>query len=153
MEKLASEKEKITQRIAKLEMKERLIREKERKQFTKQLIKLGEFVSKAEIDQLDPEVLLGALLDIKDLSSNADKMKQWKEKGKYFLEVDVELNPQPLIISSASDLPIEIKSALRERKFRWNQFRHEWYGYGKIEELQEFLTGQNANVEIVGSED
>lgn len=148
-----SEKEKLAQKFAKLEMKEKLIKEKERKLRTKRLIELGSIITSAGLDDLEKEILLGAFLEIKNLSGKDGKINDWREKGKGFLKTDEELNPQPLIISFASELPGEIKTALKKKKFKWNQFRREWYGYGKKEELEKSLSGLNANVEVASAEE
>ena len=143
-----SEKEVLAQKIARLELKEKLIREKERKLKLKRLLELGDIVAKAEIDHLDVETLLGAFLEIKALSAKEERVEKWKAFGKESLDIDKVLNPQPLIVSFESELPMNIKIALRQKKFRWNQFRREWYGYGKKDDIEEFLKGQKANVEI-----
>lgn len=153
MAEVVSEKERLAQKFAKLEMKEKLIKEKERKLRTKRLIELGSIITSAGLDDLEKEILLGALLEIKNLSDKDEKINDWRVKGKEFLKTDEELNPQPLIISFASELPGEIKIALKQKKFKWNQFRNEWYGYGKKEDLEGFLNAQKATVEIAGSKE
>ena len=145
------EKEKIAQKMAKLERKEKIIRKKEQKFRHKQLIQLGTLINKANISHLDPETLMGAFLEIKDLATKKDQIEKWKSKGLSSLAVERETNPQPLIISLESELPIEIKAELRQKKFRWNPFRREWYGYGKKEDLESFLKGYKPHVEIATS--
>ena len=151
MDSLSLEKEKIAKRMAKLEMKERLLREKERKHHTRHLIQLGELIHKAQIDHLDPETLLGALQEIKDRCSSQESIQQWKEKGQAHLTETANSQSQPLIISLCPNLTDEIISILRKQKFKWNRFRNEWYGHGKIDDIRQCLKGQTANVEIANT--
>ena len=145
---LVSEKEKLVQKKLKLEKQGKLLASKERKIKLKRLIELGDLVSKSGLEELAAETLLGALLEIKTLSSDESATKKWAEAGKEHLKEDRTTNPQPLIVQFIAEPSSEIKNSLRTKKFRWNAFRQEWYGYGKKDEISQFLNQQNANAKI-----
>lgn len=142
-EVILSEKEKLAQTRARLEKRQKIINEKERKIKLKKVIELGDLIVKAGLDDLDREVLLGALLEIKELSTNKGGVKKWTEKWNAWMNLN---RPQRLIISFEGESSAEIINILRSRKFKWNPFRHEWYGFGKKEELQVLLGKDHAKV-------
>jgi len=150
---IISKKEKLAQKKIRLEKQGKLIASKERKIQLKQLIELGELVKKSGLEQLEAETLLGALLEIKALSSDGKATQKWAEMGKAHLQDD-HLNVfKPLIIQFAKDPSSESKRMLRAKKFRWNAFRQEWYGYGKTEDLSQFLKKQNEDAKIIQPKD
>src|SRR5579863_7678314 len=130
-ETILSEKEKLAQKKLRLEKQEKLIASKERKIQLKRLIELGGLIKKSGLEQLDADTLFGALLEIKTLSSNEKTATKWADLGKAQHKDEKTNNPRPLIIQFVAEPSSEIKGMLRARKFRWNAFRQEWYGYGK----------------------
>lgn len=91
-------KKQIALKKARLAMQEQLLKEKERKQRTKNLIKLGALIAKAKLDSLEKEEILGALLSIKEKSEDKDMRAQWKEKGAAVFENEKEKAGQAIII-------------------------------------------------------
>lgn len=149
IEKILEQKEQISAKKAKLEMRERMLKDKERKIRTKRLIQAGELISKAEIEHLDASALLGALLEIKEKSKNAKSIHEWSEKGKAVLAEDQAKGDQQLILSFESEFSPLTKSTLKSLKFKWNQFRKEWYGFGKKEEIYSIFKDQDIGVKII----
>lgn len=147
LDKLDSEKLKLAQKKGRLEQKEKAIMQKERKLQLKRLIGFGELVVKSGLDSLEAPALLGALLEIRD--SVSEKLeKKWAEKGLQQMQSERANNSQALIIQFSKESSAKTKKELRSRKFRWNQFRREWYGYGKKEELSEFIKALNETAQI-----
>ncbi len=142
-EVIISEKEKLAQTRARLEKRQKLINEQERKIKFKKMIELGELLVKSELDELDMKVLFGALLEIKESASNKNSIKRWTEKHEAWLQSN---HPQRLIISFIGEASADGIAALKTRKFRWNAFRQEWYGFGKKEELQTLLAKDNVEI-------
>jgi len=144
---LNKEKLKLAQKKENLEKKERAIIQKERKMQLKRLISLGELVVKSGLDVLNHKAIFGALLEIKESVSEKSE-KTWALKGSQYLELDKANNPKPLILQFSKGPSADTKKELRSRKFKWNPFRREWYGYGKKEELDEFIKAQNETAQI-----
>ena len=55
-------------------------------------------------------------------------------------------HPQRLIVSFIGEASADGIATLKTRKFRWNAFRQEWYGFGKKEELQTLLAKDNVEI-------
>ncbi len=149
-EEIIEKKEKLALKKAVLERREKLLRQKERKIRLRELIRLGELVSKAGINHLSENALFGGLLALKEESQNSFTLSRWEKNGASAFEADVRNNPQQLAISFKQESP-ETKILLKERQFKRNSFRKEWYGYGKKEELEELLKGHNATIEVISS--
>lgn len=140
---IISEKEKLAQTRARLEKRQKLVNEKERKIRLKKIIELGELVIKAGLEELDTEVLFGALLEIKELSAIKGSIKKWTDRRDAWLNLN---HPQRLIVSFEEDSSIEAINILRSKKFKWNSFRQEWYGFGNKDELLTILGKGNAKI-------
>ena len=147
-EEIIEKKEKLALKKAVLEKREKLLREKERKIRIRKLIRLGELVSKAGMEGFSENILFGAFLDLKENSQNPSNLNKWEIKGAKAFAADEQTNPQQLAISFKEESP-KAKLLLKERQFKRNSFRKEWYGYGKKEELEELLKGYNANIEVI----
>ena len=142
-EVIISEKEKLAQTRARLEKRQKVINEKERKIRLKKIIELGDLIVKAGLEDLDNEVLLGALLEVKEFSTNKGSLKKWAEKWDAWLNLN---RPQRLIVSFEKESSAEATNTLRSKKFKWNPFRREWYGFGKKDELQILLGKDHAKI-------
>lgn len=144
---LAEEKKKIALKKSRLEAKEKRLKEKERKIRTRRLIELGGLISKAGIEGLNNNELLGALLEVKEGMKKEVTLKKWKDLGAKAFEKEEEEKGEALVITFESEPEKEIKSQLRDLGFSWNRFRKEWYGYGKEEEIKKVFS--EANIERV----
>lgn len=140
-------KDLLAKKKSRLNQKEKILKDKERKHRTRKLIELGGLISKAELEHLNEATLLGALLEIKEKLSN-ESINSWTLKGEKALQNDREINFQPLIISFETEPTLDIKNMLRENRFRWNAFRKEWYGHGKKDQMDQLLKNQRVTVEI-----
>lgn len=147
-ENLESKMEKLAIKRAQIEQRERLLKQKERKLETKRLIEIGRLAAKVGIDTLDSPTLAGAFIDIREKFLNPDIKKTWEENGNHFLTDELKSNDQPIIIKFSLNPSEEAKAKLKHLRFRWNNFRKEWYGYGKIEEIQNLIKGSDASVEL-----
>ncbi|MFS8563948.1 MAG: conjugal transfer protein TraD [Rhabdochlamydiaceae bacterium] len=145
------EKEKLALKKAVLEKREKLLREKERKIRTRQLIRIGELALKAGIGEIHENILFGAFLEVKERSKNPSTLNKWDKDGTKALEVDKDHYPQQLAVSFKEE-SLEAKMLLKERQFRRNSFRKEWYGYGKKEELEELLKEYSATIEVIATQ-
>ena len=146
-ELVISEKKKLAQTRSKLEKKQKLINEKERKIKVKKLIKLGELISTAGLAELGDEILLGAFLEIKEFSAEKEKLKSWSERRSAWKNLSLH---QRLIVNFKGNLPENmiqvLTQTLRKSGFKWYPFRKEWYGFGKKEEIEQLLGSEYAEV-------
>lgn len=147
-EQIIEKKEKLALKKAVLEKREKLLREKERKIRIRKLIRLGELVSKAGIETFSENTLLGAFLEIKENSQTHSILNKWETKGSKAFAAEGQNNPQQLAISFKEESP-KAKLLLKERQFKRNSFRKEWYGYGNKEELEELLKEYSATIEVI----
>lgn len=152
---LSHQKEKLERLKAKLQSQEQKLKLTERKKRTRRLIELGGLIVKAELEELNNNTLLGALLSLKaSISNNESLIHQWTEQGARAFELQklsdgVGNSPDliPLIITFKAEPPRELKSKLRDLNFKWNPFRKEWYGYGNLHELKSIIKSANGTVE------
>lgn len=140
---IISEKERLAETRARLGKKQKLINEKERKIKLKNLIELGDLITKAALEDFDHKILLGALLEIKESSKEPINIKKWEEKQNEWL---ISNRSQRLIISFERDVSENEQTILRTRKFKWNPYRKEWYGIGRKDDLQMVLGKDNAKI-------
>ena len=153
MTSLSHQKERLERQKARLQSQEQKLKTLERKQRTRRLIELGGLIVKAELEELNNNTLLGALLSLKhNLTRNEAILSEWTEQGaKAFEALDQNQSTgsdkTPVVITFNSEPPRELKSQLRDLNFKWNPFRKEWYGYGSIHELRSRIKPANGTVE------
>ena len=143
VEQLTLEREKIDQIKARLERKQKLITSKERKIKLKRVLELGDLIIRAGLENIESEILFGALLDIKDQSTNSATIKNWTTRGCEWLKKNQR---NRLIVSIKTEASENVKEVLKTRKFKWNAYRQEWYGVGHKEELLSVLGKENAEI-------
>lgn len=142
-EQKISEKQKLELIKSRLEKKQKLISIRERKIRIRKVLELGELIVKSGLGAFCPEILFGALLEIKNLSTNQDAIDRWDKLSKCWMNSD---QLQRLIVNIKAQETDELKMILKNHKFKWNAFRQEWYGFGKKEELLTILGRENADV-------
>ena len=141
---LQSPLEKLAAKKAKIEIREKLIKKRERKLKVSRFIEIGTMAARCGIDTLDDDQLIGAFIEIKERSKDHNAVKNWKKNG----EEHLKKNCLPLIISFANELDENMKKALKTLNFRWNSFRREWYGYGIKDELEKLIKESHGNIEV-----
>lgn len=153
MTSLSHQKEKLERQKARLQSQEQKLKTLERKQRTRRLIELGGLIVKAELEALNNNTLLGALLSLKHhMTSNETIVSEWTEKGAKAFEASdqnegAETDTLPLVITFKAEPPRELKSQLRDLNFKWNPFRKEWYGYGNTHELKSLINSAQGTLE------
>jgi hypothetical protein len=153
MASLSHQKEKLERQKARLQSQEQKLKTLERKQRTRRLIELGGLIVKAELEALNNNTLLGALLSLKHHMTNTESIvSEWTEQGaKAFESLDQNQSngsdKTPVVITFNSEPPRELKSQLRDLNFKWNPFRKEWYGYGNLHELKSIINPANGIIE------
>ena len=76
---LEQKKKILAQKKARLQKYEALLKAQERKEKLSHRIKVGELAEKAGIDKLDPDVLLGAFIDLSKRLNNETEKDRWKQ--------------------------------------------------------------------------
>lgn len=157
MTSLSHQKERLERQKARLQSQEQKLKTLERKQRTRRLIELGGLIVKAELEALNNNTLLGALLSLKHHMTNTETIvSEWTEQGAIAFEAvdqnqSAGTNKTPVVIAFNSEPQRELKSQLRDLNFKWNPFRKEWYGYGNIHELRSLIKSANGTVESCDS--
>jgi hypothetical protein len=146
---LIEKKQKLAESKKRIEAKEKLLREKERKLKTKEHINRGVLIEKSGLENLNNTTLLGALLEIKELSQDQSRISKWEKKGEEFQNRSLNNEQTPLIVSIENNDEKEAVMILRDLKFKWNAFRKEWYGYGVKSDIEKALEPFKANIESV----
>lgn len=148
---LSHQKEKLERQKAKLQSQEQKLKTLERKKRTRRLIELGGLIANAELEELNNNTLLGALLTLKQqMMENESILNEWTEQGAQAFEASTHVTVEdksPLVITFKTEPPRELKSHLRDLNFKWNPFRKEWYGYGNTHELKLLIKSANGTVE------
>jgi hypothetical protein len=150
---LSHQKERLERQKARLQSQEQKLKLTERKKRTRRLIELGGLIVKAELEELNNNTLLGALLSLKSsISKNETLINEWTEQGaKTFEALDqnqtIGADKTPAVITFKSEPQRELKSQLRDLNFKWNPFRKEWYGYGNLHELKSLIKPANGTIE------
>lgn len=135
---------------SRLEAQEKLLKLKERKKRTRLLIEIGGLASKAGIDHLNTNTLLGAFLEIKERIEK--NKKEWTQKGAEAFEIDQAKNGMAVIVAFPSEPDRETKSLIRAAGLKWNRFRKEWQGRAVQSELEKILKDQEHTMEVLDEE-
>jgi len=146
---ISTELQKIEDKKRKLQIQEKLLKEKEKQKRARRFSLIGKIASKADIDHLDDETLLGAFLEISSHLPSKEKQDDWKNKGKSFVSNGKETDGTPLSISFSNDPKPETKKILKDLGFRWNSFRKEFYGYGRKDQIRQALSGVDFKIEVI----
>ena len=131
--------------------KEKVIRETERRQRTRNLIELGGLIAKAGLDELESKTLLGALLSLSKEKDNLEVLKTWAETGqKAFADGPKADGAVPLILQFKDKPSQEARSAVRALGLRWNAIRQEWQGRGSVDVAQALAETYGGTVTVMG---
>lgn len=148
--KLESSKERIRQR-------EKMLKEKEKMSAQATITNLGQLFVRTKLSHLDNEILFGALLEIAEKSHDENALHHWRQKSQQHASATknshVTNGGSRVTISfkSQPNLTAEIKERLKEMKFKWNEFRGEYYGFGDRESLQNLLANHECSIETIES--
>ncbi len=143
-EKLMSLMDKLTQKRAEIDQREKLLREKERNLKIRRFIEVGTIAAKFGIEAFDDETLVGAFAELQERSKQADAKDRWKQMG---TALSTNRN-SPLIILFGKDPSEAVKASLKGKRFKWNTFRKEWQGFGIKEEIEEMVKDFEGKVEV-----
>ena len=133
-------KKKLEQKKARVKQEELMLKLKERKSRVRHLIELGGLVTKAGIDNLPSDILLGALLSLNEsLNENDRIISSWKIIGETFFTKEIK-DKIAILLTFKEQPDSDIRTLIRSHGLKWNALRKEWYGYiNSLEKLKEDL--------------
>ncbi|ARN84789.1 conjugal transfer protein TraD [Candidatus Nucleicultrix amoebiphila] len=117
----------------------------ERQSRTRRLIELGGLVAKAGLDDLETNVLYGALLEIKEKADDIKIVKAWAHKGGAAFAKDNK-DTSPVIVKFTSKPNEEVRAKMRELGLKWNAIRGEWQGWVDLKGLKDLLQKEEAAI-------
>ena len=150
MQNLDEQKIKLEQKKARMQLEETRLKLKERKMRTRSLIEKGGLVTKAGLDDLPTNALVGALLSIKkDLDANENLVSGWIVKGNAAFNTEKK-DTTAVILKFPEEPNSDIRTFVRSHGLCFNSFRQEWYGNAyRIEELKTSLGKIKYNLEEI----
>jgi hypothetical protein len=98
--------------------------------------------SLAGLLDLDPNALYGALLSLRDGSSNAKQVEQWATLGGRTFAREARARDEgkePIIVTFPAALAKEATATLRTAGFRFNKVLQHWEGLARIEDAQQLV--------------
>jgi len=143
-------KKKLEKAREKVLLQERAIKELETRKRAKNFSEIGRIAFKADIDQLDKDVLLGAFLEISDKLTLNNFLEGWKEKAKTFIDSSSQKDQIGYSVVFSTEIDIEVKQIMKNFGFTWNRIRKEFSGYSNLKTLESELNKYSATItEIV----
>ena len=147
VKKIEDEIKRLEEKKRKIRKREIAIKEMEKKRKDKSMVAIGKLAYQAGIADLDGDVLLGAFLEIALLRTDEAIRNKWLEKTKNLSDGKVGVSSLSISFSKSPDK--EVREKLKEMKFKWNDFRGEYYGYGNREEMRNLLHGVKCSIEVL----
>lgn len=135
----------LAEKKEKLEQKERLLKLKNRKAQIRRWIEIGNISSKFGLDKLDDLALRGAFAEIQEKAKHSPTLENWRQRA----QSQQNLDQLKLLIIFSEEPSENLKKSLKEKQFRWNSWRKEWYGYGKKDEIETLVREYGGRVEAV----
>ncbi|MBY0282225.1 MAG: conjugal transfer protein TraD [Alphaproteobacteria bacterium] len=127
--------------------KEKLLKERERKERTRKLIEMGGLIEKAGIDSLETATLYGALLSLKEKMKKAEILQHWNQQGsRAFIKNQSTGEGIPLVVQFTEKPSHEARLAIRSLGLKWNAIRQEWQGIANLEDVEAVTKLYNGNV-------
>lgn len=145
MDKVSSQKIKLQQKLNRIKEQEIKIKLQERKQRTRQLIKSGELLEKAELLYLTPTQLYGAFLSLKEVETQ--KIHEWDQKGRIALNKDDQSEKIAISVKFPDNQKSEIKQKLKTLGLKWNEYRQEWEGLAHKEIIENLVLPHQGTVQ------
>jgi hypothetical protein len=127
------------QQKARLAEQEAKLKDAGRKARTRRLIEAGGLVEKVGLLDLDPNALYGALLSLRDGSSNAKQVEQWATLGGRTFAREARARDEgkePIVLTFPAALAKDATAPLRAAGFRFNKVFQHWEGLARFEEAQ-----------------
>jgi hypothetical protein len=128
------------QQKARLAEQEAKLKDAGRKARTRRLIEAGGLIEKTGLLDLDANALYGALLSLRDGSSNAKQVEQWATLGGRTFAREARARDEgkePIVLTFPAALAKETTATLRTAGFRFNKVLQHREGLARVEDAQQ----------------
>lgn len=146
---IEEEKRKLAIKKEKIQIREKLLREKERKKRARRFEEIGKMAFKTNIDTIEKDALVGAFIEIYEQQKDDATRERWKRKSEEFAKKEEKTDATPLSVKFTNEPTKNTTDKLKELNFKWNRFRKEYYGYGSKERLEQILEGNDFLIEVL----
>jgi hypothetical protein len=148
MEKVEQVRSYLLEKKKRILDREKQLKQKEKIALGKKFSDWGKLVFRAGLSDWDPDILLGALLEIKERAGDDSSIQSWKKRAAEANQMQ-DMTKHCICVKFEENPPQEIKTMLKNRKFKWNSFRGEYYGYGDREVLADSLKDYQVKIEVI----
>ena len=124
-------------------------KEKEIKRQIKRLNKIFNAANHENIDKLDDQALLGAILEINQKSKDTIVIENWYRLAEEYKKTREKSNLARLMIKFKEKPNEELTNQLRTLKIKFNRFLGRYCGYGDKQEINTLLANVNCEIEEV----
>jgi len=127
------------QQKARLAEQEAKLKTAERKQRTRRLIEAGGLVGKAGLLELDANALYGALLSLRDGTTDKAQIGKWAALGGRAFDREAHLRDEgkeAIVLTFPANLDREVTTALRAAGFRFNKVLQHWEGLTRPDDAE-----------------
>jgi hypothetical protein len=146
---IEKQKEEIQRRKNLIKLKEQALKKVEQKLKTRDLIHLGNLLKRSGLDVLDKDTIIGALSELKEMSSSKENLQRWNEKSKQeFFRIENENTVNLIVSFPNTEINDEIKNTMKKYNAKFNKFRNEWYMEGIKVQVEEQFKNYQPKVEI-----
>jgi hypothetical protein len=138
-------------RLAEAEAKLKL---DERKQRTRRLVEAGALAEKAGLLDLDSNAFYGALLSLRDGSTDPAQVETWTALGgrAFLREARArDEGKQPVLLTFAAPLAKDVTTTLRVAGFRYSRVMQHWEGLARFEEAEALAAQHGGTVQRVNA--
>jgi hypothetical protein len=121
----------------------------ERKARTRQLIHAGGLIDKVGLLALDPNILYGALLSLRDGAADPEQVRQWTALGGRTFAREARLaeeGKEAIGLAFSAALGRDATTALRGSGFRFNKLLQHWEGLAHFDEAETLATAHGGTV-------
>jgi hypothetical protein len=121
----------------------------ERKARTRQLIHAGGLIDKVGLLALDPNILYGALLSLRDGAADPEQVRQWTALGGRTFAREARLaeeGKEAIVLAFPAALGRDATTALRGSGFRFNKLLQHWEGLAHFDEAETLATAHGGTV-------
>ena len=127
------------QQKARLADQEAKLKDAGRKVRTRRLIEAGGLIEKTGLLDLEANALYGALLSLRDGSSDSKKVEQWAALGgrSFAREASArDEGKEPVVLTFPNALPKEATAPLRAAGFHFNKVLQHWEGMTRVDDAR-----------------
>ena len=142
------------QQKARLAEQEARLKADERKARTRHLIQAGGLLDKADLLELEPNALYGALLSLRERAGDPEQVRQWTALGGRTFAREARLaeeGKEAIVLAFPAALGRDATTALRGAGFRFNKLLQHWEGLARFDEAKALAAAHGGTVRRVAA--